>query len=136
MTGDRAVEPAPPGVPATVRRGPPITIACECGERRYLRYGERWKCEKCERTWNTNRIPMDQYAEIRRTQLRFRRVPMAISILALLCIVAFIIVGKAFGGLIVVALGATTWSMFFRPLYKRRYREALAKLPSWEIEPE
>jgi len=123
-------------VPKAVRRGPRITVTCECGERRYLRYGERWKCERCGRAWNTNRIPIDQYADIRRTQLRFRRVPIAISFLALVCVVAFIIAGRALGGLVVVALIASTWSMFFRPLYKRRYREALAKLPSWEIEPD
>jgi hypothetical protein len=61
---------------------------------------------------------------------------MAISVVALVCVVAFIIAGRALGGLIVVALVATTWSMFFRPFYRQRYREALAKLPSWEIEPE
>jgi hypothetical protein len=125
-----------PELPRSIRRGPRITLTCECGELRYLSYGERWTCEKCGKTWNTARIPLEQYAELRRTQLRFRRVPIAISVLALICIVAFIIVGKAFGGLIVVALGATTWSMFFRPLYRRRYREALADLPSWQIKPE
>lgn len=125
-----------PVVPRSVRRGPAITITCECGERRYLHYGERWGCERCGRIWNTTRIPIEQYAEIRRTQLRFRRVPITISFLALVCVVAFIIAGRALGGLVVVALGATTWSMFFRPVYKRRYRAALAKLPSWEIAPE
>jgi hypothetical protein len=134
MTADPAVTPAE--LPRSVRRGPPITLTCECGERRYLRYGERWTCEKCGRAWNTNRIPQEQYAAIRQTQLRFRRVPMVISIVALICIVSFIIAGRALGGLLVVALGATTWSMFFRPMYRRRYRQALAKLPSWEIEPE
>jgi Flp pilus assembly protein TadB len=123
-------------VPRAIRRGPPITVTCECGERRYLRYGERWKCETCGRAWNTNRIPLDQYAAIRQTQLRFRRVPVAISALALVCVIAFIIVGKALGGVLIVAVAASTWSMFFRPLYRRRFREALAKLPSWEIEPE
>ncbi len=136
-TGEPATpSPPPAAVPASVRRGPPITLTCECGERRYVRYGDRWKCEKCGRAWNTNRIPIDQYAAIRATQLRFRRVPMAISGLALVCIVAFIIAGRAFGGLIVVALAATTWGIFFRPVYQRRYRAALAKLPSWQIEPE
>jgi len=130
VTDDAAV------VPKTVRRGPPITLTCECGERRHVRYGERWRCEKCGRVWNTNRIPVQQYAAIRQTQLRFRRVPLAISVVGLICIVAFIVVGRAVGGLIVVALGATTWNMFFRPLYKRRYREAVAKLPTWQIEPE
>ena len=40
----------PAGLPKSVRRGPPITLTCDCGERRYLRYGERWTCEKCKKT--------------------------------------------------------------------------------------
>jgi hypothetical protein len=127
---------ADPDLPRSIRRGPTITVACECGERRYLHYGERWKCEKCGRSWNTRRIPLEEYAALRRTQLRYRRIPLVISVLSLICVVVFIALGKAFGGLIVVAFAATTWSMFGHPLHKRRYREQLAKLPSWEIEPE
>jgi len=123
-------------LPRSVRRGPLITLTCKCGERRDLRYGERWTCEKCGRSWNTLRIPLEQYAEIRRAQLRFRRVPLAISVLSLVCLVAFIVIGRAVGGLILVGFAATAWSMFVRPLHKRRYRKALAKLPSWEIEPD
>lgn len=123
-------------LPRSVRRGPRITITCKCGEVNYLQYGERWTCPKCGRTWNTLRIPLEQYADIRRTQLRFRRIPIVISTLSLICIVAFLIVGKPFAGLILVAFAATAWSMFARPLHKRRYREALAKLPRWEIEPD
>jgi hypothetical protein len=126
----------PATIPRSVRRGPPITVTCECGEKRYLRYGDRWTCETCGRSWDTAKIPVEQYAAIRRTQLRFRRVPLTISALALICIVAFIIVGKALGGLLLVAVVATTWSMFFRPLHRRRYREALADLPTWQIEPD
>lgn len=125
-----------PSLPRDVRRGPRITLTCDCGERRYLRYGERWTCEKCGKTWNTNRIPLDQYAAIRATQLRYRRVPVAISFVALACIVAFVAIGKAVAGLIVVALLLTTWSMFFRPIHRRKYRQALADLPSWKIKPE
>jgi hypothetical protein len=124
------------GVPKSVRRGPPITLTCDCGERRYLRYGERWTCETCGKTWNTNRIPIEQYAAIRATQLRYRRVPLAISVFSLACVVAFILAGKALGGLIVVGLLVSTWSMFFRPIHRRKYREAIADLPSWKIKPE
>lgn len=124
------------GVPRSVRRGPKITLDCDCGERRYLRYGERWTCERCRKTWNTNRIPLEQYAAVRAMQLRYRRVPLALSVLALACVIAFIVVGKALGGLIIVALLATTWTMFFRPLHRRRYREALGELPSWKIKPD
>jgi hypothetical protein len=126
----------PATISKSVRRGPPITLTCECGETRYLRYGDRWTCEACARSWDTAKIPLEQYAAIRRTQLRFRRVPLMISVAALICVVAFVIVGKALGGLLLVAVVATTWSMFFRPLHRRRYREALAELPTWQIEPD
>ena len=123
-------------LPRSVRRGPPITLTCDCGERRNVRYGERWTCEKCAKTWNTRRIPMEQYAAIRATQLRYRRAPLAISLFSLLCVIALIIVGKAVGGLIIVGVVATTWSMFFRPIHRRKYRQALADLPTWKIKPE
>ncbi len=123
-------------LPRSIRRGPPITITCDCGERRYLRYGERWSCEKCGRRWNTRRIPLEEYAALRRTQLRYRRVPLVVSALSLICVVVFIVLGQAFGGLIVVAFAASAWSMFGHPLHKRRYRKALAQLPTWKIEPE
>jgi hypothetical protein len=123
-------------LPRTVRKGPPITLTCDCGEKRQLHYGERWTCEKCGKTWDTRRIPLEQYAAIRATQLRYRRVPIAISVLALACVIACIVVGKALGGLLVVAVLATTWSMFFRPIHRRKYREAIADLPTWKIKPE
>jgi uncharacterized RDD family membrane protein YckC len=123
-------------LPRSVRRGPPITLTCDCGQTRYLRYGERWTCETCGKTWNTTRIPIEQYAAIRSTQLRYRRAPIIISVFALAAVIACIVVGKALGGLIIVAVLATTWSMFFRPLHRRKYREALADLPTWKIKPE
>jgi hypothetical protein len=123
-------------LPRSIRRGPLITIDCECGERRRLHYGERWTCEKCGRTWNTRRIPLDEYAQLRRTQLRYRRVPLLVATLSLVCVIVFIALGQAFGGLIVVAFGVTAWGMFAHPFHKRRYREQLAKVPTWKIEPE
>jgi hypothetical protein len=59
-----------------------------------------------------------------------------VSVVALACVIVFILLGKAFGGLIVVGFAASAWSMFVRPMHKRRYREQLAKLPTWKIEPE
>jgi hypothetical protein len=79
---------------------------------------------------------MEQYAAIRRTQLRYRRIPLAVSVISLICILVFIVLGKAFAGLIIVAFAATAWSMFVRPLHRRRFRQAISNLPSWEIEPE
>ena len=50
-------------------------ITCECGEKRDLRYGEEWRCENCGRRWDTNQIPAEQYQAIRKTQLRYRLLP-------------------------------------------------------------
>ena len=134
--GGSSVEPAVAEVPKTIQRGPLITVTCDCGEVNRLHYGERWTCPTCGRTWDTNQIPIEQYAELRATQLRFRRVPVIVSAVVLACVVAFIIMGKAFGGLLVVAVIATTWNIFFRPVYKRRYQAALKDLPTWSLKPE
>lgn len=123
-------------LPRSVRRGPRITLTCNCGRTNYLQYGERWTCEDCGRTWNTLRIPLEEYRELRRTQLRYRRVPIVVSVISLACIVAFLALGKGLAGLIIVAFSLTAWSMFARPLHRRRYRAALARIPSWDIEPE
>ena len=58
--------------PARSCAGPPITITCECGEKRDLRYGEQWQCERCGKRWDTRQIPAEQYEAIRRLQWRFR----------------------------------------------------------------
>jgi hypothetical protein len=63
--------------PGSVLRGPPIAVTCECGDKRDLRYGEVWGCQKCGRRWDTNQIPPEQYEGIRKTQLRFRVLPVA-----------------------------------------------------------
>jgi hypothetical protein len=123
-------------LPRSVLRGPRITLTCDCGRTNYVKYGDRWTCEECGRTWNTLRIPLDEYRELRATQLRYRRIPIAVSALALACIIAFLVAGKGLAGLIIVAFALTAWSMFLRPIHRRRYRRALTQIPKWEIEPE
>jgi hypothetical protein len=138
MPGARLEENAPMSAQSlqpTVR-GPKITVSCRCGEKRQLAYGERWTCETCGRTWDTHQIPLEQYAAIRATQLRYRRVPLVISVLALAGVIAAVVAGQVLGGLLIVGIVATTWSMFFRPMHSRKYRAALAQLPTWTLTPE
>jgi hypothetical protein len=123
-------------LPRSIRRGPPITIGCECGERRDLHYGERWTCEKCSRTWNTRRIPLEQYAQLCRTQMRFRWLPLAAAALVVVSLIALVVLGRAFGGILLAAIAAMVWSTFGRPLWKRRYLRAIQNRPSWNIKPE
>ena len=123
-------------VPRSVRRGPPITVTCDCGEKRYLRYGERWTCEKCGKTWNTRRIPLEEYAKLCRTQLRFRWLPLAAAALVIASLIALVVLGRAFSGILLVAIAAMAWSTFGRPMWKRRYLTAIQNRPRWNIEPE
>jgi len=123
-------------LPRSIRRGPPITIGCECGERRDLHYGERWTCEKCGRTWNTRRIPLEDYATLRRMQLRYRRVPLAVAAIVIAALIALVILGKAFSGILLFGLAAIGWNTYGRPYWKRRYLRAIENRPSWTIEPE
>ena len=67
--------------PGAVLGGPPISVTCECGVKHDLAYGEAWTCERCGRRWDTKQIPREQYEVVRRTQLRFRVLPVALGLL-------------------------------------------------------
>lgn len=121
-------------LPRAIRKGPLITVKCECGQKRELRYGERWRCEGCGRRYDTNKIPLDEYAAIRRTQLRYRLFPLISGVLLLAAVIALFIGGRAYGALVAIPLLMAAWSMFGRPLFRSRYRRALSKnTPSWTI---
>ena len=122
-------------LPRAVRKGPLITLTCECGNKGGVRYGERWKCEACGRAFDTHKIPLDEYAAIRRTQLRFRIVPLISGVLLVAAVVLFFAAGKAFGAIIVVPFLFASWNMFVRPFFRARYRRALSKnVPTWTID--
>jgi hypothetical protein len=116
-------------------RGPPIRITCECGEARSLPYGERWKCERCGRRWNTEQIPAEDYRTFVRAIRRDRLVPIAIAAViaaALLTVALVVNQGLVFTIPILLAFLA----IFSGPFWKRRQRERIADRPRWELHPE
>ena len=58
--------------PGSVLRGPPITITCECGEKRDLRYGEAGRASAAASAGTRARSRPSSTTAIRRLQLRFR----------------------------------------------------------------
>jgi hypothetical protein len=122
--------------PGSILRGPPIAVTCECGEKRDLRYGEDWTCDRCGKRWNTAQIPAEQYAAIRRTQLRFRALPVGFGLLVLALAVFFTLTGNIFSVFVLLPLALMVWFYFLRPFHRRRYRRAIAELPRWELRPE
>lgn len=122
--------------PGAVLKGPPITVTCECGERRELLYGRRWECEQCGRAWDTGRIPHEQYEEIRQLSLRFRALPIGFGVLVATVALFFILTGNVFSVFFLLPVALTAWFVFLRPVWRRRYREAISSLPKWELRAE
>jgi hypothetical protein len=122
--------------PGAVLKGPPITVSCECGEKRELAYGERWECDSCGRTYDTTRIPHEQYEEIRRLSLRYRVLPVGYSLFVALVAIFFTLTGNVPGVFFLLPVALIAWFIFIRPIHRKRYRAALKGLPRWELRAE
>jgi hypothetical protein len=119
--------------PGAVTKGPPITVTCECGERHELFYGERWSCPSCGREYDSSQIPAAEYAEIRRLQLRFRAVPIALGLTVAALAIAFTLTGNIFGVFVLMPMALVVWFVFIRPTHRKRYHAAIAELPRWDL---
>ena len=117
-------------------KGPPITVTCECGEKRELGYGERWVCESCGRSYDTTRIPRDQYDEIRKLSLRYRALPVAYAVVIAVVALVFTLTGNVPGVFFLFPVALITWFIFIRPAHRKRYRAALKRLPRWQLRAE
>jgi hypothetical protein len=110
-------------------------VRCECGERRDLAYGEVWSCS-CSRRWNTAQIDAEEYARLRRVQLRFRALPVALGVATSLVALLFLLTGNTFSLFILLPFSLVVWSALVRPVHRRRYADALGELPRWELRAE
>ena len=122
--------------PGAVFGGPPIAVTCECGAKQDVRYGETWTCERCGRRWDTSQIPREQYDAVRRTQLRFRALPVALGLLVAALAIFFSLTGNVFSVFFLLPVALSAWFALLRPVHRRRYRRAIADLPRWELHPE
>lgn len=119
--------------PGSVLKGPRITVNCECGRTQYLAYGESWRCEGCGRSYDTNRIPQDEYEEIRKISLRFRLLPIAFGLLIAIAAIVFTLTNNIPGVFFLLPVALVSWFVFIRPFHRKRYREAIKGLPVWQL---
>ena len=122
--------------PGAVTKGPPITVTCECGERHELFYGERWTCPNCGRAYDSAQIPAEEYAQIRRVQLRFRAVPIALGLTVAALAIVFTLTDNIVGVFFLLPVALVAWFVFIRPTHRKRYRAAIAQLPRWDLRAE
>jgi hypothetical protein len=116
-------------------RGAQITVRCDCGEIGYVPHGERWKCAKCRRTWNTAQIPADEYWGIMRDMRRLRITVIATALGLVVPVVAL----SLFAGLRILLLLPVLmsfWYLFYMPRWRRQVRERARSLRRWTLHPE
>jgi Flp pilus assembly protein TadB len=123
----------PTELPRSVRKGPPITVTCECGERRELKYGEKWRCESCGRRYDTGQIPVEEYAAFRRNRVHDRILPSAVFAFAFVVAVVLILTGRGLAAIVVVPLIGFIWGSFVRPRRRRRQYREIAERPRWNL---
>ena len=117
-------------------REPPITVTCDCGQVTYLRYGDRWTCPTCGKTWNTSQIPKDDYASLLRSVRRYRWIALGPPIaLAAVLVPLAIVVGFQYGLLLFVFVFA--YAVFVIPKVRERAsRDVAESARSWSLSPE
>ena len=114
---------------------PPITISCECGEKRDVPYGERWECETCGRAWNTAQIPAEEYEQLLRSVRRHKLEALGLAGVSAAVLVPLVVfVSARFLGLVPVAMMG--WLFVFLPRWRRRYHRTARAAPRWQLHPE
>jgi hypothetical protein len=116
-------------------RRPPITIRCECGETKEVAYGERWRCEGCGRSWNTQQIPVEEYEGLLRRMRRHKLEALAMAAVSAAVMVPLIVVVSS-GFVMLVPIVMSVWLFLFLPFWRRRYRRSARGAPRWQLHPE
>jgi len=114
---------------------PPITIKCECGEVKNVAYGQRWVCDRCQRSWNTNQIPAEEYEGLLRRVRRHKVEALAMAAIAAAVLVPLIVVVNS-GFIAVIPPVMAIWLFMFLPFWRRRYRRTARGAPRWNLHPE
>ena len=116
-------------------RKPPITIKCECGETKEVAYGERWRCERCGRSWNTRHIPAEEYEGLLRRMRRHKLEVLAVGgLLAAVLVPLIVVVSPRF--IAVVPMVMAVWLFVLLPFWRRRYHRTAHGAPRWELHPD
>src|SRR5262245_3175600 len=117
-------------------RGPPITLMCDCGAAAHVAYGERWTCPSCGKTWDTARIPKEDYAELVRSVRRYRLLAVGPPlVLALVLVPLAVFVGIQFAFLLFVLILAH--GLFVMPKLREQATKSVRQsVSSWQLSAE
>ncbi len=114
----------------------PITVTCDCGVMNEVAYGEKWHCDSCGRTWDTNQISQADYdavvAPVRRYRLLVLGPPV---VLAVILVPLSIYIGLQFAFLLFVLVMAHGL-LVVPQIRKRTSAASRASATAWKLSPE
>ena len=99
-----------------------------------MAYGERWVCDVCGRSWNTQQIPAEEYEGLLRRMKRHRVEVLVAAAIAAAVLVPLIVVNSRF--ILLTPMAMTAWLFLLLPFWRRRYRRTARNAPRWELYPE
>ena len=117
---------------------PRITLRCDCGKSEaYVAYGERWTCELCGRTYDTNRIPAEDFEAIETLRRRYRIAGYAGISLVAAFVLLLALTAQEFQIFIGLPLILLVWFTYVRPIMRSRYRRRVGELQrTWTLKAE
>ncbi len=114
---------------------PPITITCDCGTTGSIAYGERWRCERCGKSWDTAQIPPDEYAALLQSVRRYKVLTVAPPLVATAILLPLAVVVALQFAVLLLAV-TLAWRLFAVPQIRRRAtRRVVENNPKWELRP-
>ena len=117
-------------------REPPITLTCDCGVITQVRYGERWTCPTCGKTWNTSQIPREDFERLLQSVRRYRLLAIGPPLaLAAVLVPAAVFVGVQFAFFLFALVLA--YGLFVVPKVRERAaQDVRASSTSWQLRPD
>jgi len=97
-------------------------------------YGDRWTCDTCGRSWNTQQIPAEEYDGLLRRVRRHKIEAVAAAAIALAVFIPLIVVSARF--ILLLPPAMMLWLFVFLPYWRRRYRRTAHEAPRWQLHPE
>ncbi len=117
---------------------PRITLRCDCGKSEALvPYGERWTCEACGRTYDTNGIPAADFAAIQAMRRRYRIIGYTGVALVAALVLLLALTAQPFQLFIGLPFILLLWFTYVRPVMRSRYHRRVGELQrTWVLKAE
>ncbi len=115
---------------------PPITITCDCGTRISIAYRERWTCPTCGKTYDTAKIPADEYGALLAGVRRYKWLTIGPPLLLAAILVPAAVVGDVrYAFLLFVAVMA--YGLLVLPKIRERASRRVTEISArWKLEAE